>query len=256
MALGGKPPPCRCSNPNGSFDLSCFVCRSALCGRQQQERNRHHRLPQPLGQGTATLTPPFPAGSTSSCAPRRCTAPTASSSSSSALTAKATGNSTRLPASPSTPTATSSSPTGGTAGSRSAKSQRRSLGLSCQLKSSLNLKKTGENRTPPSPQKNPNCAGPDANLCCGRLCRSGFRQRGLLPVLHQHVGRPALRPARSGADVGRKRGRGRLGKPLLQGLPISAVAADSASRHFFFFFYNFAKNPKAAPAKTFIAPTL
>ncbi|XP_044881449.1 tripartite motif-containing protein 3 isoform X2 [Mauremys mutica] len=53
---------------------------------------------------------------------------------------------------------------------------------------------------------------------------AGLRQLRLLPVLHQHAGRPAVRAAGPGAHLGRTRGGGRLGQSLFQGLSLPAVA--------------------------------
>lgn len=53
---------------------------------------------------------------------------------------------------------------------------------------------------------------------------SGVRQHRLLPLLHQHLSRPAVRPAGFGPHLWRTRGRCRLGQPLLQGLQIPSVS--------------------------------
>lgn len=54
----------------------------------------------------------------------------------------------------------------------------------------------------------------------------GVWRKRFLPLLHQHIGRPPVRAARTGPDLRRTCGRGRLWQPLLQGLPLPAMMQD------------------------------
>lgn len=54
---------------------------------------------------------------------------------------------------------------------------------------------------------------------------SGVWQQRFVPVVHQHIGGPSVRPTGPGSHLRRTRRGGRFRQPLFQNLPLPAVAA-------------------------------